>query len=417
MSRASFFIIFLILFFSISQSQDSLYYKPYQPDSLLKAMEEQLEEKLETQKKIKDSVITLQDSIADLDKKLVLSVVPSEITPPESPEAFQTPFHFPPVPQHYTGTCWSFSATSFFESEIYRIHKKKIKISEIFTAYYEYIEKSKRFIQRYGDSYIAEGSEAEALLDIWTKYGIVPEEAYNGIINKEGLHDHRLLIDELTSFLDYCKENDLWDWCYAEKQIKLILDKHIGTPPQEFTYEGKKYNPQSFLKEVVQLKMEDYVPVISTLKYPFHQKVLLDVPDNWRRSTEYYNLPLQEFYEVIVKGIQNGYTLSIGGDVSEPGYDGYTDIAYVCQWDIPRDYINQESREYRIDNETTTDDHGIHLCGFVNINGEDWFLIKDSSRSARKGKFKGYLFYRGDYVQLKMLSYLIHKDCLKGMIQ
>src|SRR3990172_5686730 len=81
--------------------------------------------------------------------------------------------------QGNTGTCWSFSTTSFFESEIYRINKRKVKLSEIYTAYWEYVEKVRRFVRERGNSYVAEGSEANAVRRIWEEYGIVPAESYS----------------------------------------------------------------------------------------------------------------------------------------------------------------------------------------------------------------------------------------------
>jgi hypothetical protein len=43
------------------------------------------------------------------------------IVRPEGPQAFTTRlWHFPPTPQYRTGTCWSFSTTSFLETEIQR---------------------------------------------------------------------------------------------------------------------------------------------------------------------------------------------------------------------------------------------------------------------------------------------------------
>ena len=78
--------------------------------------------------------------------------------------------------------------------------------------------------------------------------------------------------------------------------------------------------------------------------------------------------------------------------------------------------IDQDSREYRIYNKTSEDDHGIHVVGYKQYKGEDWFLIKDSGRSSRKGKFAGYLFFRGDFIKLKMLAITIHKDLLKDIL-
>ena len=79
--------------------------------------------------------------------------------------------------------------------------------------------------------------------------------------------------------------------------------------------------------------------------------------------------------------------------------------------------INQSAREFRIYNKTTTDDHGIHLVGYTKVKGWDWFLIKDSARSSRWGKFKGYYFYREDYIKLKILTIFLHKDPAKPILE
>ncbi len=105
-----------------------------------------------------------------------------------------------------------------------------------------------------------------------------------------------------------------------------------------------------------------------------------------------------------------------GGDNSEPGVDGLEDCAVVPSWDIPSKYIDQGSREFRIYNETTSDDHGIHIVGFKRIKGVDWFLIKDSNRSSRLGEYKGFYFFTGDYIRLKMLGFMVHKDRLEGLL-
>ncbi len=417
------FIILLILFnfsiFAQTKTTDTLYYRKYVPDSLLKLIRELNNKQDSILNAKKDSVLKeiRKEKKERRKNRKVLGVNLKNIKKPESPDAFKKVFHFPPVAQHLTGTCWSFSTTSFFESEVYRLTGQKIKLSEIYTVYWEYIEKIRRYIRRYGNSYVAEGSEAEALIDIWKKYGIVPEEAYTGILPGKKYHDHSRLINEITSYLDYIKENNIWDEDYVLSHVKLILNRYLGEPPKEFKYRGKKYTPKSFLKKVLKLNMDDYIPVVSTKRYPFYKKVLLDVPDNWRRSEQYYNLPLDIFYKIIKESIKKGYSIAIGGDVSEPGYDGYEDIAIVPECDIPQAYINQDSREFRIYNRTTTDDHGIHIVGYTTIDDHDWFLIKDSSRSARKGKFEGYLFYRDDYIKLKMLSFLVHKDCVKKYLK
>ena len=80
------------------------------------------------------------------DAKLELRFDASVIARPTGPDAFATrAWHFPPTPQYLTGTCWSFSATSFMESEIHRLSGQEIKLSEMWTAYWEYVNKARGY--------------------------------------------------------------------------------------------------------------------------------------------------------------------------------------------------------------------------------------------------------------------------------
>jgi bleomycin hydrolase len=212
------------------------------------------------------------------------------------------------------------------------------------------------------------------------------------------------------------KEQGLWDEGRVVAVARLILDAHMGPPPVDFEWEGREYTPRKFLDKVLELKMGDYVNVVSRMDTPFHQYGLLDVTDNWRRSETYLNLPLDTFSTVIRKAVKAGYTVDIGGDNSEPGLDGKMDAAVIPAWDIPADYIDQGSREFRIVNETTTDDHGIHIVGYTRLDDREWYLIKDSNRSSRLGHYKGYYFFDANYVKLKMLSFMVHKDMLEGLL-
>jgi bleomycin hydrolase len=338
------------------------------------------------------------------------------VYPPPSLAACKPIVHFPPVAQYNTNTCWSFAGASYYESEIYRLSGKKIKLSEMWTVYFEYLEKVRRFVRERGDSLVAEGGEGNALNRIWKTYGIVPAAIYPGFISGEEKLDHERLIEEITHYLDYVKSNNLWDEGDVLNHITVILNKTLGIPPQKFVYNGKEMTPQKFLKNETPLKMDDYVDVISTSYYPFYTFQEFAVPDNWWHSKDYLNLPLNEWYGLIVKAVKTGYTVGIGGDVSEPGKLGFHDVCFIPSFDIPAQFINQDAREYRIANETTADDHGIHLVGYTRYKGRDWFLIKDSGRSARWGRHEGYYFFRGDFIKLKMLTYTVHKDILKNIL-
>lgn len=338
------------------------------------------------------------------------------VNPPPSPAAFKTAFHFPPVAQYNTNTCWSFATTSYYEAEIFRLSGKKIKLSEMWTVYFEYLEKVRRFVRERGASLVAEGGESNAINRIWKTYGIVPEEAYPGRRVDVDKLDHEPLITEVKAFLDYVKANNLWNEEDVLKHLALILDKHLGAPPSRFVYQGREMTPLEFLKNETPLDMDNYVDVMSTSYYPFYTFQEYDVPDNWWHSKDYLNVPLDVWYGLILKAVKAGYTVGIGGDVSEPGKLGFHDVCFVPSFDIPAAYIDQDARELRIANRTTEDDHGIHIVGYKNYRGHDWFLVKDSGRSARWGKYEGYYFFRGDYVKLKMLTFTVPRDLLKDIL-
>ncbi|MBN1164102.1 MAG: peptidase C1, partial [Candidatus Krumholzibacteriota bacterium] len=350
------------------------------------------------------------------DEREVIRFDFSGVKKPESPEIFDAPFHFPPVPQYYTGMCWCFCTTSFLESEIKRLHGKEIKLSELHTVYWEYVEKARGYIRKRSNQPFAQGGESDGVFIIWDKYGVVPAEIYTGYQGIYDQHYHRLLHAEMKDYLELVKEKGYWDEETNLKQIRAILDKHLGAPPRSFEYEGRTMTPLEFYREVLQVNTDDYVQIMSTLSQPFYLAGEFKVPDNWRPTDTYYNVPLDDFYKYIKKAAQMGYTVCIGGDVSEPGYYGFEDAAIVPTFDIPGDYIDQDSRELRLFNRATEDDHGIHLLAYKKVGGRDWYLIKDSSRSSRHGKFHGYLFYRDDYIKLKMLTYAVHRDVVEDLL-
>lgn len=63
----------------------------------------------------------------------------------------------------------------------------------------------------------------------------------------------------------------------------------------------------------------DYVTLTSFTHHPFYKPFILELSDNWRWDSA-YNLPLDEFMEVVYSAVEKGYTLAWGTDVSEKGF-------------------------------------------------------------------------------------------------
>ena len=343
---------------------------------------------------------------------------------PNDVSLYKKEWTYPTESQGNGGTCWSFSTTAFYESEIYRMSGRKIELSEIYTVYWEYVEKARRFIEKRGNSLFDEGSEGNAVARIMKQYGAVPKSEYTGLIDGRKFHTHAKMMAEMRGFLNSMKKNNAWDVKYGLETIKAIMNHYIGVPPVEFEVDGRSYTPQTYLERYLDLNPDDFVEILSYKQEPYWEQVEYKVPDNWWHSKEYYNVPLDDFMNVLKRAIKKGYTMSIGGDVSESGFLRITNCAMIPDFDIPSAYINEDARQFRFSNETTTDDHGMQLIGILEDykgKGKDWYLIKDSSSGSRNvgegdPRF-GYYFFHEDYIKLKMMGFTVHKDAVKDILK
>ena len=339
---------------------------------------------------------------------------------PTSVDQFAKQWHNEPISQGNTGTCWCFSATSFYETEINRTTKQNIKLSEMYTVYWEYVEKAKRFVKERGNSLFDEGSEGNAVNRIWRTYGIVPLKDYTGMKTSQTFHSHAAMCEEMKTYLASVKTAAAWNEDQVIATIKSILNSYMGAPPTKINVNGTDMTPQEYLKNVTKLNLDDYVDLMSLVAKPYWEKCEYEVGDNWWHSKDYANIPLDIWIAIMKKSLKTGFTVAIGGDVSEPGFESYAQVAVVPSFDIPSEYIDENARQMRFNNGATTDDHGMHVVGYYEKDGKTWFLVKDSgagSRNAGKGsKNFGYYFFHEDFMKLKMMDFVVHKDMLTDVL-
>ena len=353
----------------------------------------------------------------EVQKKKELRLDFSGISAPAGVAEFTSSWHNPPVTQGLSGMCWCFSTTSFFESEIHRLSGREIKLTELYMVYWEYVEKARGFVRERGNSAFGQGSEANAVPRIWKMYGVVPLSAYTGLLPGQTVHDHDAMFNEMKTYLQSVRTSCAWNEEEVIKTIRGIMNHYIGEPPAALTVNGKPMTPGEYLANVVKLNLDDYVNILSLMQKPYFQQVEYEVTDNWWHNTDYFNVPLDEFTSVIRNAIRKGYTLALGGDTSEPGYEGHAGIAVVATFDIPSAFIDENARQFRFGNGTTGDDHGIHLVGLAQKDGRDWYLIKDSGSGSRNNTHPGYYFYHEDYVKLKIVDFMVHRDVAEELLK
>ncbi len=365
-------------------------------------------------KQIKTSLS--EDASKKSNKRKAFKMDMSKVNAPAF-EDFKTSWCQKPISQGRTGTCWCFSTTSFYESEVFRLTQKEVDLSELYTVYFEYIEKAREFVRTRGASFFGEGSETNAVARMMKNHGMVRQSDYNGNARKTKYHDHKGMFNEMKTFLFSLKKTNAWDEESALKTIRSILNHYLGEPPATISVDGKNMKPVDYMRNILKINPDDYVNFMSLMQKPYYSKAEYDVPDNWWNSDDYYNVPLNDFTGLIKGAVEKGYTISIGGDVSESGYSAANDIAVVPSYDIPSEYIDENARQLRFSNGATTDDHAIHIIGYTQKDGDLWYLVKDSGSGARNGNLKGYYRYHEDYVKLKIMTLTVHKSAVSELLK
>lgn len=358
------------------------------------------------------STVPAKDTSLDRAAKAYLQ----KLHKPQTTEAFPYIPHLSPFNQDTTNACWSFSTLSFIESEMLRLGLPAVRLSPMFAVYHTFLDKARYFVKHKGQARFGPGDLFSGVLQTIKNYGLVPQEVYRGQTRSCKTYNHTALENELLSYIDQIKKENNWNEANVLQNIKKILNKHLGLPPQRFVFHGKEYTPQSFRDEVVKLPWSEYIILTSFTYAPFERYIELRVPDNWAHRSNYYNVPLDLFYAIMKNALSRKYSVAFDADTNEPGRIGSEDAAFIPEYDIPSAYITQEARQFRFDNGSTTDVHLMHIVGYTNIAGNDWFLVKDSWRTAWAGKFPGYYFFHGDYMKLKALAFLVHKDAVETVL-
>ena len=347
--------------------------------------------------------------------------------------------------QNNSGTCWSYSSLAFLESEVLKKHPemKDIDLCESFLVSKTYTDRADRNVRTHGDASFSQGGSFYDAIFCMKNYGLIPEGIMPYPITAYGdsLYNFTSFFPPMEAYVtaisksESKKINPAW-----KKSVQGMLDDYFGECPTEFTYKGKKYTPQSFVKNYLGLNPDDYVSLTSYTHHPFYESFILEIQDNWRWASS-YNLPLDEFMRVMEESVKNGWTFAWGADVSEDGFSrrGTKNQCVATVPDVKsaagvgsdqsrwtgekagakissadgagEKVITQEMRQEGYDNWTTTDDHGMQIYGIAkDQNGKEYFMMKNSWGDY--GPYKGFWYVSKPYVAYKTMNIIINKNAV-----
>lgn len=354
----------------------------------------------------------------------------------------------PVLSQGWTGTCWSFSALSFFESELERMGKSGHDLAEMWIVYHAYLGKAEKYIRTDGNTNFDEGGAFHDIPWVIKRYGIVPIEAFDGLNYGSEKHTHAELSEVLKGTVagilkarkDLSRNGALSNsWKAA---LRGVLNAYLGQVPEkteDFTFEveGKEYNPISYRDELG-LNMDDYISLTSFSNHPYYEQCQLAIADNWAWGFS-YNVPLEDLWSAASHALKEGYTFAWGSDVSEDYFSFRSALAVVpkdkstiqvtgknnrnfsdagaekqanCFMEpVEEAVITQEMRQEGYDNKQTTDDHGMHAVGlYKDQNNTEYLLIKNSWGTGNH--CDGYFYASEAFFKYKTINIYLHKDAL-----
>ena len=345
--------------------------------------------------------------------------------------------------QASSGTCWSFSAISFLESEAIRLcnikdESKYPDLSEFFVVGTSYKERAEKFIRVDGKLNFSVGSGCGDALDIVKNHGIVPNECVTGVNYGTPLPQQSeldaVLLGYVTAVSKSRKPTTAWKRGFA-----AIVDEYFGKAPETFVVDGKTYTAESY-RDALKINPDNYIELTSFTHHPFYTWFALEVADNWR-GTQSYNVPIDELMASLDNALEKGYTVCWGADVSHAGFTrdglgilidaeamaaaapavGSDQERWVGAGAAPgrpapvmkviEAVPTQESRQIEFDDKTMTDDHGMHIFGIAkDQDGKKYYMVKNSW--GETGKYKGIWYVTEAFVKAQTLDITLHKDVL-----
>ena len=344
--------------------------------------------------------------------------------------------------QASSGTCWAFSALSFFESEAIRLGnikdpQKYPDFSEFFVVSHSYMDRAVKYVMLDGKLNFGAGSQFEDVAHIIRDYGIVPNKDMTGMNYGTALPAQNELDAVLAAYVGAVAKNPNRTLTTAWKRgFQAVLDEYLGECPQSFEVDGVQYTPQSYA-EAMKINPDDYIALTSFTHHPFYKEFVLEIPDNWRWDPM-FNVPIDEFIEVLDYALEHGYTAAWGADVSHTGFtrnglgiliDAAATAAGSDQerWvgkeegkpapvKIVEAEVTQESRQVGYENKTTTDDHGMHIYGIAkDQDGKKYYMVKNSW--GETGKYKGIWYVTEAFVRNQTMNIMIHKSAVPKKYQ
>jgi len=350
--------------------------------------------------------------------------------------------------QKSSGRCWMYTGLNVLRAKVIEKYKlNDFQFSHNYLFFFDQLEKANMFyngmietaflplndrkVEWLLKNPIGDGGQWTGIVDLISKYGLVPESAMPETYQSEKTSMmsrllRRKLREDGMELRKLGQSRMAKEMVLEQKNKKLaeiyqILAYSLGEPPIDFMWQykdkdskiskTKKFTPQEFFNEVLDVNLSDYVMIMDnpTLEYGKVYEIELDRHMQEGGNWKYINLKAETIKKFAVKSILANEGMYFSCDVGKQleSKKGYLDVNTY-------DYSSLFGVDFNMDKKTRIQSfesgstHGMALMG-VNIledNTTDKWLLENSW--GKKGH-NGYLIMTDKWFDEYMFRLVVDK--------
>ena len=298
--------------------------------------------------------------------------------------------------QGHSSLCWIYAMLATIETE-HLVQGDSVNLSPIYLTRQYLSSEAEAYYFAQGKGSLSQRGMAPMTLHLIDRYGVQPYDYY---------HAHQqtnmnVLWRRVGKLARTASARRMGVETYR-KQLDDLLDQELGFMPRYVHMLGAEYTNGEFGRSVCMT--DEWVALTSFTHHPYGMRFQLEVPDNVMDDT-FLNVPLDTLMAIIDRSLSNGHPVCWEGDVSEEGF------SFPKGFGTLKDAGDEARRQREFESFETTDDHCMVLVGLARDNaGRRYYLAKNSWGTGNR--FGGYMYLSEDYVRLKTICIVAHRDQL-----
>ena len=353
--------------------------------------------------------------------------------------------------QKSSGRCWMYTGLNVLRAKVIEKYKlNSFQFSHNYLYFYDQLEKANLFYNGMIETAhlplddrkvvwllknpIGDGGQWTGVVDLITKYGIVPESAMPETFQSEstsmmGRLIKRKMREDGMILRTFAQSKIAKEKVIEQKNTKLaeiykMLAYSLGEPPATFNWQykdtdkniskSKEYTPKEFYKEVLDVNLNDYVMIMDnpTLEYGKLYEIEYDRHMQEGGNWKYINIEVNKIKEYAVKSLQANEGMYFSCDVGKQleSTKGFLDVNTYDYGSLYGVDFNMDKKT-RIQTFESGSTHGMALMG-VNILEDkrtDKWLLENSW--GKKGH-NGYLIMTDEWFSEYMFRLVVDKRFL-----